>query len=157
MYGCADNVDLSKFVVAQYVVLLAIQRHTHHFLKWIHQPLPPSLHPTVILGIYSWPPSMHNLNYLFGEIGSLHDRILFVPFDSIKKTKCRPCHVAHSHKGRTVIQFCLLPMFFYGFIIIMIVLEMCMVQISDEQTLIFKVFKENCFGNQLIVFMALHK
>lgn len=55
--------------------------------------LPPSLHPPVILGIYSWPPSMYKLNYLSGEIGSLHDRILFVPFDSIKinKVQSLPC------------------------------------------------------------------
>lgn len=44
--------------------------------------LPPSLLPCVILGIYSWPASVYNLNYLYGEMGSLHDsgnRILFVP------------------------------------------------------------------------------
>lgn len=42
--------------------------------------IPPAL--CVILGIYSWPASVYNLNYLYGEMGSLHDsgnRILFVP------------------------------------------------------------------------------
>lgn len=37
-------------------------------------PTPPlSLHPPVILGIYSWPPSVYNLNYLSREMRSLHD------------------------------------------------------------------------------------
>lgn len=36
-------------------------------------PPPFLLRPPVILGIYSWPPSMYNLNYLSGEMRSLHD------------------------------------------------------------------------------------
>lgn len=66
-----------------------------------------------------------------------------------------PCGTLTQGKDSNPILF--IAHVFYGFIIIMIVLEMRMVQISDEQTLIFKVFKENCFGNQLIVFKALHK
>lgn len=42
--------------------------HHHHH----HSPSIPSLHP-VILGIYSWPPSVYYLNYLFREMRSLHD------------------------------------------------------------------------------------
>lgn len=59
-----------------------------HYLSSLNpHPAQPSLHllhPPVILGIYSCPPRVYKLNYLVGEIGSLHDRILFVPFGSIK-------------------------------------------------------------------------
>lgn len=47
--------------------------------------LPPvSHHPPDILWIYFWSPSMYNLNHLSGEIGSLYDRIVHVPFVSTK-------------------------------------------------------------------------
>lgn len=135
--------DMSKSLACW----LSDSMNRSHLVSYYPLTLPPSLHPSVILGIYSWPPSVYNLNYLSREMRSLHNSetgFYMYHLIPLKLTKCRSCCDNFATLPPAIVNWCSILIYlvylssFYDFIIIILFSSICLLQNNYTKSSIIK-------------------